>query len=143
MQIPIIQISITFFWLIKIKCIRIGHIISKHDADDPKIGRNSRFSGITDDVEHTIFGRKIQISGPFFTPKTPLMAALRMCVTALRLVASVTVTNFACFSLKHHIQANGLRGARFTCNVVSARRAGSTGRNTAVSRCLPDWVSNI
>ena len=71
MQIPIIQISITFFWLIKIKCMRIGHIISKHDADDPKIGHNSRFSGVTDDVEHTIFWRKIRISGHFLRPKRP------------------------------------------------------------------------
>ena len=35
--------------------MRIGHIISKHDADDRKIGRNGRFNGITDDVEHTKF----------------------------------------------------------------------------------------
>ena len=71
MQIPIIQISIMFFWLIKIKCMRIGHIISEHDTDDPEIGRNSRFSSVTDDVEHTIFGRKIRISGCFLRPKRP------------------------------------------------------------------------
>ena len=59
------------FWLIKIKCMRIGLIISKHDADDPKIGRNRHFSGVTDDVEHTIFGRKIRNSGRFLRPKRP------------------------------------------------------------------------
>ena len=63
--------ALHFFWLIKIKCMRIGHIISKHDADDPNIGRNSLFSGVTDDVEHTIFGRKIRISGRFLCPKRP------------------------------------------------------------------------
>ena len=51
--------------------MKIGHIISKHDAVDPKIGRNSRFSGVTDDVEHTISGRKIRIFGRFLRPKRP------------------------------------------------------------------------
>ena len=46
--------------------MRTGHIISKHDADDPKIGHNGRCSGVTDDVEHTIFGREIRMLGVKF-----------------------------------------------------------------------------
>ena len=57
-----VLIKFTFLWLIKIKCMRIEHIIS----DDQKMGHNSRFSGTTYDVEHTIFGHENQISGRFY-----------------------------------------------------------------------------
>ena len=66
--------------------------------DDPKIEHNSRFSGITDDVEHTIFGRKNPNFRAFFTPKMPLMAALF--VAALE--NSSDVSNCNKFDLRTH-----------------------------------------